>query len=170
MFVKSIPQYMFITQIEEHDEYRETLLSLIDKMPESSYEAITKTDWMLPKDSPREYLDMFYQEILGGKNKYMEHQGEFLKANTWDISNGWFQQYKDNSQHGWHNHGGANFTSVYFLELPDCEARTELKDVEYDAKEGYMITFPATMSHRSRGFPNGRKTIISFNSNFNIIP
>jgi len=56
---------MFITQIEEHDEYREILLSLIDKMPKSSYESITRTDWTLPKDAPREYLDVFYQEILG---------------------------------------------------------------------------------------------------------
>lgn len=161
---------MFITRIEEHGEYKERLLSLIDKMPQSSYESIAKTDWGLSKDATREYLNVFYQEILNGKNKYMEKQGKYLESNTWDISNGWFQQYTDNSHHDWHTHGGANFANVYFLELPDRECRTEIKDVEYDAGEGYLITFPAMMQHRSRGFSDGRKTIISFNSNFNIIP
>ena len=150
-------------KIEEHEEYKEKLLSLIDKMPDSSHETVTKTDWNLNPDIPREYLDVFYQEILG---KYTEKQKEFYEAKALDISNGWFQQYTDNSYHVWHNHGRANFTNVYFLELLNKEHRTEIKDVEYDAEEGYLITFPAMLHHRCKIVLSGRKTIISFNSNF----
>ena len=162
MLVRPILTSMFIMKIEEHEEYKERLLSLIDKMPDSSYGPITKTDWELDKDTPREYLDVFYQEIFG---KYTEKQMEFYKADSLDISNGWFQQYTDNSYHFWHNHARANFTNVYFLELPNKEHRTEIKDVEYDAEEGDLITFPAMLHHRSKP-SDGRKTVISFNSNF----
>jgi hypothetical protein len=164
MEVKTVPLHMFITRIEEHGEYKERLLSLIDKMPESSYEGVTKTDWNLPKDTSREYLNVFYQEILCGKNKYIEEQTEFYKSSGLSTSNGWYQQYTVKSNHVWHRHGQANFTNVYFLELPNKDHVTEIKDVEYDAGEGYLITFPATMLHRCKVVSGGRKTIISFNS------
>jgi hypothetical protein len=45
---------MFITKIEEHEEYKERLLNLISEMPDSSYETVTKTDWNLDADIPRE--------------------------------------------------------------------------------------------------------------------
>ena len=66
---------MFITKIEEHEEYKERLLSLIDEMPESSYETVTKTDWNVPQEIPREYLKLFYQEILYGKDQ--EHKTRY---------------------------------------------------------------------------------------------
>ena len=175
MLVRPVLSSMFVTKIEEHEEYKERLLSLIDEMPESSYETVTRTDWNVSQDIPREYLKLFYQEILYGKNKYMEKQNKFyevdelpLAPNTelLRISNGWYQQYTNNSQHIWHRHGEVNFTNVYFLELPNKEHRTEIKDVEYDAEEGYLITFPAMLLHRCKKVSGGRKTVISFNTNF----
>lgn len=153
---------MFIMKIEEHNEYKERLLSLIDKMPDSTYQTVTKTDWNISKDYHREYLEVFYNEIL---LKYLKKQQNFHNANKMEITNGWYQQYENNSEHYWHRHTKANFTNVYFLELPNKENRTEIENVEYDAEEGYLITFPAHLLHRSKPSKD-RKTIISFNSNF----
>ena len=166
MLVRPVLSSMFVTKIEEHEEYKERLLSLIDEMPESSYETVTRTDWNVSQDIPREYLKLFYQEILYRKNRYMEKQNEFYEADGLNISNGWYQQYTNNSKHIWHRHGEVNFTNVYFLELPNKEHRTEIKDVEYDAEEGYLITFPAMLLHRCKKVSGGRKTVISFNTNF----
>ena len=160
-----VPAYIHITKIEEHQKYKEFLLYLITEAPGDTYETVTRTDWNIDGELPRRYLRVFYEEILDGKNKYLEKQQKFYQAEFFQITHGWYQQYEDNSEHLWHRHGSANFTNVYFLELPDKENRTEIKDVEYDAEEGYLITFPAQLLHRSKP-SKGRKTIISFNSNF----
>ena len=80
----------------------------------------------------------------------------------------WFQQYEEKSLHSYHNHPKANFTNVYFLELPDEQFKTsiKIKDKEYDyeVKEGQIITFPAYILHTSKENGNLRKTVISFNS------
>ena len=131
-------------------------------MPDSSYETVTRTDWNVDSNIPRPYWRMFYNEIL---NKYIERLNEFYEVDGFEIANSWYQQYSNDSEHIWHRHPEANFTNVYFLELPDKEHRTEIKDVEYDAEEGDLITFPAAMLHRSKP-SKGRKTIISFNLNF----
>ena len=172
MLVRPVLTSMFITKIEEHKEYKERLLNLIDEMPESSYETVARTDWNVPQETPREYLRLFYQDILYGKNRYIEKQNKFWEGDDWNgvnelnISNGWYQQYTNNSHHIWHRHGEVNFTNVYFLELPNKEHRTEIEDVEYDAEEGYLITFPAMLRHRCNKVSGGRKTVISFNTSF----
>ena len=91
----------------------------------------------------------------------------------------WFQQYYQNSFHGWHTHGN-NWTSVYYLDLPDDSPKTELiindKLVIPEISEGDIITFPSHIIHRAA--PNKSslpKTIISWNMdtvflNFNFIP
>ena len=164
MIVKNVPMNMFIWKIEEHQEYKERLLSLISSMPDISYETVSKTDWTLEREYPRRYLQVFYQEILDGKNKYLDMQKDFYEAKGVEIANGWFQQYSDNSEHIWHRHGMANYTNVYFLELPDKEHRTEIENIEYDAEEGYLISFPAHILHRCKPSKK-RKTVIAFNTN-----
>jgi hypothetical protein len=100
----------------------------------------------------------------------MDNLQVYYKSKSWRITNAWFQQYKKNSYHEYHNHTQTNFTNVYFLELPDTNFKTiikiENKEYEYKVKEGQLITFPAHLLHTSK--PNGykRKTIISFNSDF----
>ena len=105
------------------------------------------------------------------KMNVAEHK--FYKADDWNISNGWFQQYEKDSYHQWHNHEGANFTNVYFLELPDSKFKTKIKVgdeiIEYEAEEGDLISFPAYLLHTSEKNGDGRKTVIAFNSNFKYI-
>ena len=96
---------------------------------------------------------------------------EKFKAVNYNITNGWYQQYRKGAYHQYHNHVRANFTNIFYLELPDSNYKTIIKDddgklISFQVKEGDLITFPAYLLHKSK--PNGvkRKTIISFNSNF----
>ena len=161
MDIKELKTEFITLDVLEHLKHKAILLDLINKIPSNSYEQVSKTDWNLPKKLERKYLEYFYSNIV---NNIMDQQQKYFKAKSWKISNGWFQQYEKNSFHVYHNHPNSNFTNVYFLELPNKDHVTEIKDVEYDAEEGYLITFPATMLHRCKVVSGGRKTIISFNS------
>jgi len=66
---------------------------------------------------------------------------------------------------------------VYYLELPDNAPKTELidqyninKKITVDAKEGDIVIFPSFVIHRApKMLTDDRKTIISFNLEFDII-
>ena len=167
MQVNKIKCELFIQDVPNHQTHKKILLDLIKQLPNNPYENISKTDWNLPKKLKRKYLDYFYPNI---SKSLMDNLQVYYKSKSWRITNAWFQQYKKNSYHEYHNHTQTNFTNVYFLELPDTNFKTilkiENKEYEYEVKEGQLITFPAHLLHTSK--PNGhkRKTIISFNSDF----
>jgi hypothetical protein len=167
--IKKIEAFYFITKIKEHSKIKNELLNLINKIPKSSYESITHTDWNLPKEYKREYLDYFYKIV----SPYMEDIKTLLNQKTWLIQNSWFQQYYKNDTHDWHMHAKTNFTNVYYLELPKRYLTTKIKIMHNNkihsikATEGDLITFPACLLHTSKKIKdNLRKTIISFNSDF----
>lgn len=159
---------ILITKVDNHKEINKELLSLINKIPKTSLneeeQNISNTDWTLPRDFKREYLDYFYTII----RPYMLKLADQLNSKNWKIHNGWFQQYHKLENHSWHVHGGANFTNVYFIELPSDDLGTEiLNHKKINVKEGDLLTFPACYYHRSPvNQTDKRKTIISFNSDF----
>lgn len=168
--IKKIESYYLVTKIKEHKEIKDKLLNLITKIPTNNYEDITHTDWSLPKDYKREYLDYFYKII----KPYMEDMRTLLNEKTCEIRNGWFQQYYKNDFHKWHRHAKTNFANVYYLELPNKKMTTKIRPIlngrrtdNLVAREGDLVTFPAMMQHTSeKSSGNLRKTIISFNSDF----
>lgn len=167
----TIDSFYAIISIKEHSEIKQPLLNLIEDMPQSSLldegQDVSKTDWNIPGDFKREYLEYFYDHI----KKYMQQFANSLLAKKWNILNGWFQQYSDNSYHNWHTHTTVNYSCVYYLELPDSNMKTEFYDnvnnkvIEtVDIKEGDLIIFPAHILHRSkRNITDKRKTVIAFN-------
>jgi hypothetical protein len=170
MKIKQIKTSYIVTKIKEHEQIKNELLSLINKIPKNKYQEISHTDWNLPKDYKREYLEYFYNII----KPYMLEMTGLLNEKTWSIQNGWFQQYYKKDIHVWHRHQKVNFTNVYYLELPKDTLVTKIKpelnnEKTYALKaiEGDMVTFPACISHTSEKIRNNlRKTIISFNSDF----
>ena len=170
MKIKRIETEVFILDVPEHNRYKDQLLKLINEMPNNSFERVSKSDWALSKSNERKYLHLFYTEVIGSSMKELK---DYLKADSWRIENGWFQQYYKNSYHQWHNHINANWANSYFLELPDSEFKTEIKTknkiLEYDVKEGQLLCFPADLLHRSKPNGNKRKTVIAFNSSFRVI-
>ena len=155
---------LFIKPFKKHKELKKTFLKLIDSLPISKKESVSNTDWYLPKEHKREYVDLFYKNIVD----HMKFVCEELKCQKWEIQNTWFQQYKEGDEHKWHNHGHAQFSNVYFLELPSTSMKTEFAThPEINVSEGDIITFPAYLVHRSKPHPsNKRKTVIAFNSSF----
>ena len=168
--IKKIESFYLVTKIKEHKKIKNKLLSLIDKIPTNSYENISNTDWKLPKDYKREYLDLFYKII----SPYMNKMQDLLQEKSWEIQNGWFQQYYKNDFHQWHRHARANFSNVFYLELPHKSMTTSIRPVlnskktyKIRAQEGDLITFPASMAHTSEKTNSKlRKTVIAFNSDF----
>ena len=165
-----LKSFYIVTDIKEHQENKDKLLSLIDDMRGSSYESISKTDWHLPRETPRPYLDLIYTIL----RPYMMKMSDRLGLNSWTIYNGWFQQYGKHGVHNWHVHEGVNYANVYFLNLPDESIKTQFFDIkerkvmnEIDVREGQLLTFPAHIKHRSpENTSDEVKTIISFNSDF----
>lgn len=159
---------ILVTKVDNYKEINKELLSLINKIPKTSLneeeQNISNTDWTLPRDFKREYLDYFYKII----KPYMFKLADQLNSKNWKIYNGWFQQYNKLENHKWHVHGGANFTNVYFIELPSNDLGTEiLNNEKINLEEGDLLTFPACYYHRSPiNQTDKRKTIISFNSDF----
>ena len=170
----NLKSFYILTYIKEHQQNKNKLLSLINKMQLSSInnnkDVISKTDWNLPKEIKREYINFFYKMVT----PYMDNMAVKLKCKSWNISNAWYQVYKKQDTHGWHIHENNNYTNVYYLDLPEQNIKTQLYDVkdnkiidEIQIEEGHLFTFPAHIIHRSPpNISDKTKTIISFNSNF----
>lgn len=177
MKLYDLKTFCIVTDIEEHKNNKEKLISLINKMNLNSSieknEHITKTDWNLPKEVERQYLNFFYNMIT----PYMKKMANMLKCKTWKIDNVWYQMYKQNDYHSWHIHMYSNYTNVYYLDLPEESLKTQLYDLkdekiidDIEIREGQLFTFPAHIIHRSPvNTTNKEKKIISFNSNFDDI-
>jgi cupin superfamily acireductone dioxygenase involved in methionine salvage len=163
----------FVYDIPNHKIHKKNILSLINKMPKSSYLRrdckVYNTDWNLPKEIKREYADYFYKEIA---KDYMNWFLEKYNLTNYEIHNIWYQQYLKNNFHSYHTHSGCNLTNIYFIEAPIKEMITDVidldnKKINLKCKEGQIISFPAFLLHRSNvNNTNLRKTIMSFNSSF----
>jgi len=186
-------------KFEQHKELKEDILKAINKQNEKSLEKtdtyhcitcdnrvtaevgfnctnknclcecytynISRVDWNNSKDTERPWVKIFGSPFLN----HLDRELLKLSLQTPQMVNLWFQQYINNSSHGWHIHG-HNFTGVYYLELNECSPKTQLiepislKMLEIDAKEGDIVLFPSMFIHRSPLMKsNKRKTIISFN-------
>jgi len=168
---------VIISRVNDHENIKPVVLKYIDEIPNSSIrpdqntsDNISKTDWNLPKDTEKKYLD-FVKPILVDT---LTESFRKYKITGLAFTNFWFQQYYKSDLHDWHVHSSCHFSSVYFLELPyPNEMKTELLKIgnkeliEYDIREGDIITFPSMLYHRSPPNHTGkRKSIISFNLNF----
>lgn len=159
-----IQHYAKINQLAEHIQIKQELLSLIDNAPyQSSVNHnedvdITKTDWMYGKDFTRPWVQYFLPYLKRHLLNTIEPFNDFL------IQDIWFQQYNNNSQHGWHTHS-HNFTGVYYLTTPTAQTQIIQPFTEEQQTlpvlEGDVLMFPSTVIHRAP--PASDKTIISFN-------
>jgi hypothetical protein len=163
-----------ISKFEHHLELKDILLEQINT---SEYENpqhpvaevnITKADWHISSNFNREWVKTIYPLL---SEKMLEMYKE-LGYDGLTIHELWFQQYQKNSQHGWHTHS-ANFTNVYYLELPDSAPKTQIVNpynqtdiIEIEVEEGDILVFPSFVIHRAPiNTSTNRKTIISYNTN-----
>ena len=163
-----------------HNQIKENLLSKInnsynhkiDIKNQYYSDEIHKLDWSENLDFNREWVQLV-------KPKLEEHFNECandLNYQNCQVVRMWYQQYIKNNTHGWHIHG-ENYTGVYYLEFPKGSPKTELLDqyninkkITINAKEGDVVIFPSFIIHRAPKVINDvKKTIISFNLDFNLI-
>ena len=165
----------------DHEKHKDSLLSKIDALkdvPGTPVMPGVYSDWDLPEEIEREYLDEFYGLIDPIMESVAQSAGfltpEYLiRDYRMGITKIWFNQYSEGGEHDWHNHPGCQFTNCYYLELPNVEYSTDVigadgKLCKNHAIEGDVMTCSAWMKHRSK--PNGpeRKTIIAWNSNYEV--
>tara|TARA_X000001036_G_C20612242_1_gene779473 strand:- start:147 stop:671 length:525 start_codon:yes stop_codon:yes gene_type:complete len=170
---------ILLNDLSTHKEQKQILLDRIEKYKINKHCLKIKENEIMYTD-----YDFYTPEKLF-KDDFFEHKemsellaniGTSINMNlfgNFSVNRGdaWFKQYYQNAEHTWHNHSNAQFTNIYFLELPDEKYKTEIcglngKLIEYEATEGQILTIPAFLLHRSK--PNGtkRKTIISWNTNY----
>lgn len=166
-------QYV-IKRFTHHAEIKNELLRLIEEAdsnhvvePEAETD-IAKVDWFKASDfSSRNWFEYIKQYLIPDVTEMCRSVG-FDGFKLWEI---WFQQYFKTNGHGWHTHS-ANWTSVYYLELPPDAPKTQIVNpftqniIEVNIKEGDILMFPSFILHRAPPIPNEssiRKTIISYN-------
>jgi hypothetical protein len=124
-----------ITKIKESKDFNKVLLNLLEKIPNNPLKKdndfIEHTDWNLPKDLKREYVEYFLKII----RPYLEKIAISFKSKKISIGEIWFQQYIKSGVHQWHNHPYANWTNVYFVELPSKYLATEILNYDKEFPE-----------------------------------
>tara|TARA_Y200000002_G_scaffold10096_2_gene8308 strand:+ start:15383 stop:15991 length:609 start_codon:yes stop_codon:yes gene_type:complete len=173
-----------INKISEHLDIKEKCLSLIDESPgeRTRYAGgnldITRCDYSvdgvtLDNDDPaRKWLTFLKPYLMNVVTDTYKNLG----YDTFKIHNIWYQQYETGSTHGWHVHTDCQWTSVYYLDLPDLAPKTQLVSpwdnktiIKLDIQEGDVITFPSFVIHQAPKNKNNKtKTIVSFNSDSDI--
>jgi len=161
-----------------HNEMKDTLRSLIetsycesiDVKDSNCGDEISRLDWSKYPDFNREWVKYIKPRL----QEHFEICADDLNYRGCRIKGLWYQQYVKDNIHDWHIHGD-NYTGVYYLELPDDTPKTELidqynKKITIDAEEGDIVIFPSFIIHRApKVKSDSRKTIISFNLEFDII-
>ena len=105
---------IYKTRVEKHEEVKRVILNYIEDAPflaKNSYiDNISKFDWPDGGDSERPWVKYFLPHFEKVVNELCECIG-VSRIRSLDAI--WYQQYVENSSHGWHIHDGQ-FTSVLF--------------------------------------------------------
>lgn len=169
-----LESFYIIKKFNEHFRIKNSLLDMISNanfepcIDQGCETNITKTDWNNAENFQRSWVQHLNQYLLDEVLEMYKECG----YDGFTLHEIWFQQYLENSGHGWHTHS-SNFTSVYYLELPDKSPKTQLVSpfnqntiIEVDINEGDILIFPSFVLHRAPPNLSGkRKTIVSFNTN-----
>lgn len=164
MELLDLPDACAVYTVLDHFKIKQSILDCIDSDPNYClHRLVSKSDWTLPTEYPRNY-SKFLSPIVDGLHDLFLNQ---LGYNQIQLQNYWFQQYTEGGFHKYHVHPGANFTSIYFVELPELELATRLylpwskTEIFPKVCEGQLLCFPGHIKHCSPVNVNGkRKTVI----------
>lgn len=170
----SIPYFVF--KFKNHSAIKDTLLDIItadsNGPNRDSKDKISKTDWY---DS-HNYTKKEYFKLLLENNfaQDINDNLKFIGIGDWQIINLWYQVYKTNDTHDWHDHAESHWSFVYYLKLPKDSKGTICRDMNTQEKidpqqqEGDIFLFPSMIKHCSPpNLDSEEKIIISGNINPN---
>ena len=160
---------IYKTKIKDHESVKKTILDFIDRddfNTENSYnDSISKFDYGNAFDYERPWVKYFAPFFNGALNELLSEMGIQRMSQMHGM---WYQQYEENSAHGWHIHGG-HMTGVYYLEFPKGCPHTNFihpltgRVDNIKAEEGDIVFFPSYIVHQAPLNKGPRKTIISYN-------
>lgn len=178
MKLHAINAFVCIEKFKNHNQYKKIILSEIEKSDSSIQsdfyrkDSIKKCDWDQSDNFDRLYIKLIIEDL----HKCISNCGQNFNFTELVINKIWFQQYFKDDVHNWHIHGDCQFTGVYYVELPYNAPKTQILDpiskkiIELEVDEGDIIFFPSFIIHTApKILENTRKTIISFNFNFDDI-
>ncbi len=178
MFKRSIDftNSLDVYSLDNFLNLKSDLISLINNDPHSDTRVnstldvhINRNDYHLSSNAERDWVKLFYPQFEKECLTFAKSMG----FSSFEITAMWYQQYGGGDVHGWHHHGGSNYSGVFYLENEGDVFTTEFinsksKEVfSVTIKEGEVCFFPAFVLHQSpKNFFNSKKTIISFNIDF----
>lgn len=178
MKLYNLNTFVCFEKFKHHKDYKNKILLEIEKNNNtlnSSYgreDSIKKCDWEESDNFEREYIKLIIKDLY----TCIATCGNNFNLTELVINKIWFQQYFKNDVHNWHVHGDCQFTGVYYVELPQNAPKTQIlepinnKITTLNVEEGDIIFFPSFIIHTApKILENSRKTIISFNFNFDDI-
>lgn len=165
---KANPDHIHIFKVEQHDQYKSLLLKSIEQMVADNNIQLNEKGYLYDFNIPK--AERTYQKLMEGIiHTYVPELEDLYGLKLSGIAPLWFQQYFQNSDFGWHQHGG-HWAVVYYVELPEMSESTEFLNYgQFNVKEGDIIFFPTFLVHRSPIIKsNQRKTIIATNIDFEV--
>ncbi len=187
-----------LTRVENHAEIKDELMSLIN---DAQAERIVDDNCQWSLDITRcDYNTCVKPETFGDvmdpswSDQFVERKWvDFLQPHLtpaidaiytemgyhrFKVNKIWFQQYDHGSTHGWHAHTDCQWTSVYYVDLPDDSPRTQIlnpftqHDIQtLEVQEGDVVCFPSYVIHQAPTNKGDKtKTIVSWNSDVDIGP
>ena len=157
--------HIFKSHIKDHKAINAKILQLIDNAKKNlSYvhPTITSTDWEDKSNSVKEYFKPIEEHVM----QHMQSMAKYYKVKAAEVDEIWFQQYEKSSSHKWHVHPRCHFSNVYYVECPKTQG-IKFTNFEIPVEVGDLISFPSFLPHMSPKIRANRKSIISFNSQFN---
>ena len=169
MIVKSVKSPIFIVNVKNHKKIKLSFLDYFQNLlkhnnQKNSYKKndykVSNTDWFIDKNIKRNYESLFYKVI---EDNLVDSIKKIFLCNNIEIHNYWFHQYLKNDNYDWHTHSKSQYSSIYYIELPNKKYKTIFKDIDIDVNEGDILSFPSYLLHKSPILNDERKTILSFN-------
>lgn len=168
--INPITMYYAIGSVPNFKKHKSVLLEFFDKAEgyplDIDSQDISKTDWKVPREVKRNYMDYFLDIIVPVYKQITEE----LSYGEFKIDNVWFQQYYHNKYHEWHIHPETHMSNILYVEVPKG-SETEIYDpiknkvTKMKVKEGDVLAMPAYVWHRSPPNPSKkRKSVLVFNS------
>ena len=125
--INPVTMYYAIGTIPNFRKHKSILLDFFDKAEgyplDIDSQDISKTDWKVPREVKRNYMDYFLEITVPIYKQITEE----LSYGEFKIDNVWFQQYYHNKYHEWHIHPETHMSNILYVEVPENHVRQLLK-------------------------------------------
>lgn len=168
----SVEVPFIITEVAQHKDIKSEILDAIKEMGIFSYiqepkQKLFNSDYHINNSISRLYypnIEPIIKEVYNNILLAYDIPKESLPLDY----QYWIQQYKELDYHAKHIHAACVFSSVYYIDLANDNAKTTFilnnKEIELEVKEGQVLTFPSCMPHTSKvNQAKQIKTVCSWN-------